>query len=159
MVRVQTIRVLVIAAALAGGFAAGRATGAPAPAGPAVVAECRVDPTGGGLAPDRVVDLVRTAVRAELASARDSARTADPASAHGPNVRTLHPELSARAGVAAERMIDDAIGAGRWEAEDQARLRGLLGQMAPERETAVLQKLAAALNSGELRPGFDGPMF
>ena len=159
MVRGHTVRVLVVAAALAGSFAGGRATGAPAFAVPAAAPECRVDSAAGGLAPDQVVDLVRTAVRAELASARDAARTADPAPAPRPNVRTLHPELSARAGVAAERLIDGAIGAGRWEVEDQARLRGLLSQMAPERETALLQKLAAALNAGQLRPGFDGPLF
>ena len=67
--------------------------------------------------------------------------------------------VSPVAAVAAEDLLDDALAVGRWEAEDQAELRTVLGQLDADRETLLLQRLAAALNSGELEIGFDGPMF
>jgi len=153
-----TVRVLVLAAALAGGYAAGRAPGASAQAGPAVAATCREERADAGLAPERIADLVRTAVRAEMA-ANAAVRTADAGEAARPRAAQLQRAAAPAAARAAEDLLDDALAVGRWEPEDQAALRNVLGQLDAERESALLQRLAAALNSGELEIGFDGPMF
>lgn len=152
------VGVLVLAAALAGGYAAGRASGASAQAGPVAAATCREGQADVGLAPERIADLVRTAVRTEMA-ANAAARTADAPAAARPRAGTLPRAAAPAAATAAEDLLDDALAVGRWEREDQAELRSVLGQLDADRETVLLQRLAAALNSGELEIGFDGPMF
>src|SRR5262245_3316288 len=119
---------------------------------------CREGRADMGLAPERLADLVRTAVRTEIA-ANAPVRTADAAPAARPRADQVQRAGAQAAAAAAEDLLDDALAVGRWEAEDQAELRNVLGQLDADRETVLLQRLAAALNSGELEIGFDGPMF
>jgi hypothetical protein len=159
----RIFRVLVVVAVLAGGYTAGRVS-ATARVEPAAAARCPgALPADTGVAPERIADLVRTAVRAEIASAGATARTAEPGSereaAPARLAWAVHPTASAEAGEAADLLLDHALATGRWEVEDQAELRRVLGQLEPAHEGALLQRLAAALNAGELKIGFDGPMF
>ena len=154
--------VVVLAATLATGYAAGRASGAvPAviPAGDAAACRAPAVPAGSGLDPLRVAELVGAVVRDELASARARDAALEPA-AVASSGRGAPPAPPDPVALEVERMLDDALLRGRWELDDQVRLRHALGTLTdPAREGALLQRLAAAVNAGELEVGFDGPMF
>jgi len=154
---------IALIAALAAGYAAGRASSAVPAAIPAAAGERETTAAHATLDAQEVEAWVRSAVRAELASLRADASTSGSTAATptSPVTDSQFRRLQEdRRADALEGMLDDALRRGRWELDDQIRLREALGTVSdPQRETALLQRLAAAVNAGELEIGFEGPMF
>ncbi len=147
-----------IAAALAAGYAAGRASSAVPAALPVATRECPA-PSTPPFDAEQIAGSLRAAVRAELASLC-SLSDAGPAPSGEVAPRRADTARHDPGADQLEREVHDALRRGRWERDDQARLRETLGSFRdPRRETALLQRLSAAINAGELEVAFEGPMF
>lgn len=58
-----------------------------------------------------------------------------------------------------ERLVEAALGTGRWRSEDVDALRALLPQMPRAQREAMLSRLITAYNEGRLAPEEQGPLF
>jgi hypothetical protein len=98
------------------------------------------------------------------ASASTPAASAQAAAEPQPSEEEVEREERARAEAEAlvargERMVDTALGTGRWRSEDVHALRALLPQMPKAQREALLSRLITALNEGRLTPEERGLLF
>lgn len=89
------------------------------------------------------VDVLRAAIRDELAAAQ-----ARPVTAADTPVAPTPSQLVAEE--AATALLDDAVAAGRWTADDEARLRALGAELSPEAYEEVTLAWARAVNAQKL---------
>jgi hypothetical protein len=58
-----------------------------------------------------------------------------------------------------QRIVDNAVHAGRWTEQDKLDLRGATTELSGERHTELLQVLARSVNEGRLRLEVEGPPY
>jgi hypothetical protein len=94
-------------------------------------------------------DAVREAIGEELAAARAEDEAAEPV----PAAETL---VAVDSG---QQYVQQAIGRGRWNAEDASRVRDLGAGLSAEQYQEMVRPLAIAINEGRVQLEVEGPPF
>lgn len=85
--------------------------------------------------------------------------TGAPASAQHPTEAAISDSKSALAIARSRRMIEEALRAHRWTAEDSSSLRRLIAELNVQQQLAVVTSVARAINAGQLEWNGRGPPF
>lgn len=152
MRRAILLAVLVVVVA-AGGYLLGSTRERPQP--PAQPAQGHVAPSPSVAAPGGASEAeLRRIVKEELAAARLGGGSGSAQPAAPPP-----PPADPAAFDAGMRRVNEAIAQRRWTREDAVAFERALRGSSQEQRTTMLRTLTLALNRGELKPAYRGPLF